>query len=92
MQTYVQKLAEMLRATGGGDRTAADAARRDAEAALAGWRDARRQQSARADDPRLRTLLADLATEVGGLGTDVQAVDGTEFDRLQQRLDELCPA
>ncbi|MFG2058895.1 hypothetical protein ACGFI9_33220 [Micromonospora sp. NPDC048930] len=92
VQTYVQKLAEMLRANAVGDRRTGDAARRDAEAALAGWRDDLREQSARAADPRLRTLLADLATEVGGLGTDVQAIDETEFDRLQQRLDELCPA
>ncbi|MCW3841837.1 hypothetical protein ONA70_17190 [Micromonospora yasonensis] len=92
MQTYVQKLAEMLRVNAARDRKTGEAARRDAEAALAGWRDALREQSARATDPRLRTLLADLATEVGGLGTDVQAIDETGFDGLQRRLDELCPA
>ncbi|MEU1847323.1 hypothetical protein [Micromonospora sediminicola] len=92
VQTYVFKLAEMLRAGGTGDRSRADAAERDAEAALAGWRDVLREQSGRATDPRLRTLLADLATEVGGLGTDVRAIDETEFDRLQGRLDQLCPA
>ncbi|MFR9777335.1 hypothetical protein ACL02O_14920 [Micromonospora sp. MS34] len=91
VQTYVHKLAEMLRAKAVGDRRTADAARRDVEAALAGWRDVLREQSARATDPRLRTLLAELATEVGGLGTDVQTIDETEFNRLQQRLDELCP-
>ncbi|SCG60026.1 hypothetical protein [Micromonospora inositola] len=90
VQTYVQKLAEML-TVGRTDRAAADAARRDAEAALAGWRDALRQQSGRATDPQLKTLLADLATEVGSLGTDVEKIDEAEFDRLQQRLDELCP-
>ncbi|WP_089158072.1 hypothetical protein [Micromonospora sp. NBS 11-29] len=92
VQTYVSKLAEMLRAGGTGDEGAAGAAKRDAEGALAGWRDVLREQSTRAVDPRLRTLLADLATEVGRLGTDVQAIDETEFDRLQQRLDQLCPA
>ncbi|MEU1689744.1 hypothetical protein [Micromonospora sp. NPDC005707] len=92
VQTYVFKLAEMLRATGRGDRKTADAARKDAETALAGWRDTLREQSGQAADPRLRTLLADLATEVGRLGTDVQSIDETEFDRLQGRLDELCPA
>ncbi|NES12424.1 MULTISPECIES: hypothetical protein [Micromonospora] len=91
VQTYVQKLAEMLRANALRDRRTEEAARREAEAALAGWRDTLREQSARAADPRLRTLLADLATEVGGLGTDVRAIDETEFDRLQGRLDELCP-
>lgn len=91
VQRYVQKLAEMLRANAVRDRKTEDTARREAEAALAGWRDILREQSARAADPRLRTLLADLATEVGGLGTDVRAIDETEFDRLQGRLDELCP-
>lgn len=91
VQRYVQKLAEMLRASAVKDRRTEEAARRDAEVALAGWRDTLREQSARATDPRLRTLLADLATEVGGLGTDVQAIDESEFDRLQGRLDELCP-
>lgn len=90
VQTYVQKLAEML-TVGRTDRAAADAARRDAEAALAGWRDALRQQSGLATDPRLKTLLADLATEVGSLGTDVEKIDEAEFDRLQERLDQLCP-
>ena len=90
VQTYVQELAEML-TVGRTDRAAADAARRDAEAALAGWRDSLREQSGRATDPQLKTLLADLATEVGSLGTDVEKIDEAEFDRLQQRLDELCP-
>ncbi|KKJ99186.1 hypothetical protein [Micromonospora sp. HK10] len=92
VQTYVQELAQMLGAGATGDRKTEQAARRDAEAALAGWRDALRQHSARAEDPRLRTLLAELADEVGGLGTDVRAIDQTQFDRLQGRLDELCPA
>ncbi|MGR6321582.1 hypothetical protein Q2K19_17825 [Micromonospora soli] len=92
MQTYVQKLAESLRAGGRGDRKTADAARQDAETALAGWQDALREQSVGATDPRLRTLLTELAAEVGGLGTDVRSIDTTRFDRLQERLDEVCPA
>ncbi|MFI5834843.1 hypothetical protein ACIA5A_14320 [Micromonospora sp. NPDC051300] len=92
VQTYVAKLAEMLRAGATGDRSTEKAAQRDAETALAGWRDVLREQSGKATDPGLRTLLADLSTEVGKLGTDVRAIDETEFDRLQQRLDQLCPA
>ncbi|MEV0003212.1 hypothetical protein AB0H28_13120 [Micromonospora sp. NPDC050980] len=92
VQTYVQKLAQMLRAGATGDGSTEKAARREAEAALAGWRDVLREQSRKATDPRLGTLLADLAAEVGGLGTDVRAIDETEFDRLQERLDQLCPA
>jgi hypothetical protein len=91
VQVYIQKLAEMLRAEAVRDRRTEESARRDAEAALAGWRDDLREQSGQATDPRLRTLLADLATEVGGLGTDVKSIDETEFDRLQERLDQLCP-
>ena len=32
----------------------------------------------------------ELATEIGRLGTDVDSIDETELDRLQQRLDQLC--
>ncbi|MFI6785221.1 hypothetical protein [Micromonospora sp. NPDC050276] len=68
----------------------AEAARGRAEAALAGWRTALREQSERATDPQLKTLLTDLGTEVSALGADVEAIDETELDRLQQRLDQLC--
>jgi hypothetical protein len=91
VQVYIQKLAEMLRAEAVRDGRTEKSARREAEAALAGWRDDLREESGKATDPRLRTLLTDLATEVGGLGTDVQSIDETEFDRLQERLDQLCP-
>jgi hypothetical protein len=64
---------------------------RAAEAALARWRDALRLQSGQVTDPRLRTLLAGLATAVDGLGTDVGKIDTADFDRLRRRLDALCP-
>ena len=41
-------------------------------------------------DPQLKTLLTDLGTEVAALGADVESIDETELDRLQQRLDQLC--
>ncbi|MEO3780133.1 hypothetical protein ABGB16_25590 [Micromonospora sp. B11E3] len=90
VRTYVAELGAMLGAVGANDSATAEAARGRAEAALAGWRAALRQQSSRATDPQLRTLLADLASEVGMLGTDVEAIDEEELDRLQQRLDQLC--
>ncbi|RGC65542.1 hypothetical protein C5N14_27770 [Micromonospora sp. MW-13] len=90
VRTYVAELGRMIGAVGANDSATAEAARKRAEAALAGWRTALRQQSARATDPQLRTLLADLASEVGTLGTDVDAIDEEELDKLQQRLDQLC--
>ncbi|MFG2104882.1 hypothetical protein ACGFJ5_30250 [Micromonospora echinaurantiaca] len=80
----------MLAAIGADDTATAETARRRAEAALTGWRTALRQQAERAEDPQLKTLLADLAGEVAALGTDLDAIDETELDRLQQRLDQLC--
>ncbi|WP_405099796.1 hypothetical protein [Micromonospora sp. NBC_01412] len=90
VRTYVAELGRMIGAVGANDSATAEAARKRAEAALAGWRTALRQQSARATDPQLKTLLADLASEVGTLGTDVDAIDEEELDELQQRLDQLC--
>jgi hypothetical protein len=90
VRTYVAELGRMIGAVGDNDSATAEAARKRAEAALTGWRDALREQSARATDPQLRTLLADLASEVGGLGTDLDAIDEEELERLQQRLDQLC--
>ncbi|MET8123126.1 hypothetical protein [Micromonospora sp. NPDC005189] len=90
VRTYVAELGQMIAAVGAGDSSTAEAARGRAEAALAGWRTELREQSARATDPQLKTLLTDLGTEVAALGADVESIDETELDRLQQRLDQLC--
>ncbi|MGW5560867.1 hypothetical protein ACWER9_27050 [Micromonospora sp. NPDC003944] len=90
VRTYVAALGQMLAAVGAGDSRTAEAARGRAEAALADWRTVLREQSGRTDDPQLKTLLTDLGTEVSALGADVESIDETELDRLQQRLDQLC--
>ncbi|MDO3702022.1 hypothetical protein Q3W71_10050 [Micromonospora sp. C28SCA-DRY-2] len=90
VSTYVEQVGRMLAATGANDAATAETARRRAEAALVGWRTALRQQAERAGDPQLKTLLADLAGELEALGTDLDAIDESELDRLQQRLDQLC--
>ncbi|MEU8155461.1 hypothetical protein AB0B94_17505 [Micromonospora sp. NPDC048986] len=90
VRTYVAELGRLLAAVGAGDSRTAEAARGRAEAALAGWRTVLREQSERTDDPQLKTLLTDLGTEVSALGADVESIDETELDRLQQRLDQLC--
>ncbi|MGC4750261.1 hypothetical protein ACLQ28_32030 [Micromonospora sp. DT201] len=90
VRTYVAELGQMIAAVGAGDSSAAEAARRRAEAALAGWRTQLREQSERATDPQLKTLLTDIGTEVATLSVDVESIDETELDRLQQRLDQLC--
>ncbi|WP_405430101.1 hypothetical protein [Micromonospora sp. NBC_00617] len=90
VREYVAELGRMVAAVGAGDTATADAARTRAQTALAGWRAALREQSARSTDPQLKTLLSDLGTEVAALGVDVESIDETELDRLQQRLDQLC--
>ena len=64
VRTYVAELGRMLAAVGAGDSRTAEAARGRAEAALADWRTVLREQSERAADPQLKTLLTDLGTEV----------------------------
>ncbi|WP_433114887.1 hypothetical protein [Micromonospora sp. CA-246542] len=90
VREYVEGLGQMVAAVGAGDTVTADAARSRAQAALADWRAALREQGAQATDAQLRTLLSDLGTEVTALGVDVESIDETELDRLQQRLDQLC--
>lgn len=90
VRTYVAELGRMVAAVGAGDSSTAEASRGRAEAALDGWRTELREQSERAPDPQLKTLLTDLGTEVAALGADVESIDETELDRLQQRLDQLC--
>ncbi|MGA4729676.1 hypothetical protein ACWEOS_09505 [Micromonospora taraxaci] len=90
VRTYVAELGRMVAAVGAGDSTAAEVARGRAEAALDGWRTELREQSDRATDPQLKTMLTDLGTEVAALRADVESIDETELDRLQQRLDQLC--
>jgi hypothetical protein len=90
VREYVEELGRMVAAAGAGDTATADAARTRAQAALAAWRAALREQGALAADAQLRTLLSDLGTEVAALGVDVESIDETELDRLQQRLDQLC--
>ncbi|MGC5052716.1 hypothetical protein ACLQ2S_14815 [Micromonospora sp. DT48] len=87
---YVEQLAAMVTATGAGDTAGAEAAGKRAEAALSDWGKALSAQAARADDQQLKKLLTQLSTEVGRLGTDVKALEDASFDRLQQRLDQLC--
>ncbi|MGK5742306.1 hypothetical protein [Micromonospora sp. URMC 103] len=91
LETYVEEVGRMVAAIGANNGAAAEAARRRAEGALSGWRNVLREQSARAADPRLRTLLGDLDAEVGAMGADVGGLDETELDRFRQRLDQLCP-
>ncbi|MEU5948309.1 hypothetical protein ABZ793_22505 [Micromonospora sp. NPDC047465] len=90
VRTYVEELGKMVAAVGANDGTAAETARKHISAALTDWRAALRRESGRAEDAQLKTLLADMAAEVGTLGTDVDAIDETELDRLRQRLDQLC--
>ncbi|MFY1672663.1 hypothetical protein ACN27G_22290 [Plantactinospora sp. WMMB334] len=90
VQTFVSELGKSLQAAGTGDTAGAEAARRRAEAALQTWGNAMREQSARATDERLKTVLAEIATEVGTMKASIESVDENKLQELQQRLDQLC--
>ncbi|MFY1687309.1 hypothetical protein [Plantactinospora sp. WMMB782] len=90
VQTFVSELGKSLQAAGAGDTAGAQTAQRKAEAALRTWGDAMREQSARATDERLKTVLAEIATEVGTMKATVESVDENRLEQLQQRLDQLC--
>ncbi|MCX4388939.1 hypothetical protein OG777_18650 [Micromonospora peucetia] len=90
VRTYVEELGRMVAAVGASDAPAARTARDRISTALTEWRSTLRRESTRAEDAQLKTLLADMAAEVGTLGTDVESIDETELDRLRQRLDQLC--
>ncbi|MEH0974424.1 hypothetical protein V6U77_25150 [Micromonospora sp. CPCC 205546] len=90
VRTYVEELGKMVAAVGADDAAAARTARERISTALTEWRSTLRRESTRAEDAQLKTLLADMAAEVGTLGTDVDSIDETELDRLRSRLDQLC--
>ncbi|WP_327029339.1 hypothetical protein OG989_31840 [Micromonospora sp. NBC_01740] len=90
VRTYVEELGKMVAAVGADDAAAARTARDRISTALTDWRSTLRRESTRAEDAQLKTLLADMAAEVGTLGTDVDSIDETGLDRLRQRLDQLC--
>ncbi|MGC4767100.1 hypothetical protein ACLQ20_30060 [Micromonospora sp. DT46] len=90
VRTYVEELGKMVAAVGSDDAAAARTARDRISTALTDWRSTLRRESTRAEDAQLKTLLADMAAEVGTLGTDVDSIDETGLDRLRQRLDQLC--
>lgn len=89
-QVYVAELGKLLQATGARDSAAAKEAEGRAAPALTDWSASLREQSARASDPRLKALLAELATEVGTMRPDIASVQESRLEELQQRLDELC--
>lgn len=89
-QVYVAELGKMLQATGVQDTAAAREAEQRAVAAVTDWSTALREQSAKATDPRLKALLAEIATEVGTMKPDIASIQESRLEQLQQRLDELC--
>jgi hypothetical protein len=87
---FLAELGDALTASGDGDQARAGEARRAATAAVRAWSAGLRAQAARADDPRLAGLLRDMAAEVGTMTADIDSIDETRLDQLQQRLDQLC--
>ncbi|GAA4713902.1 hypothetical protein Prum_056540 [Phytohabitans rumicis] len=90
--TFITELGAMLTASGKGDTAAAEEAKGKAEAALRSWAAAVKEQSAKATDPRLKQVLAEIGAEVDTMRADIDSVDDAKLDQLQQRLDALCTA
>jgi hypothetical protein len=90
--TFLAELGNMLNAAGKGDGKAEYEARQKAEAALATWSNAVKEQAAKATDGRLRTVLTEIGDEVGAMRADIESVDNAKLDQLQERLDALCAA
>ncbi|WP_460847213.1 hypothetical protein [Phytohabitans suffuscus] len=88
--TFLAELGNMLNAAGKGDGKGEYEARQKAEAALATWSNAMKEQAAKATDGRLRTVLTEIGDEVGTMRADIDSVDSAKLDQLQQRLDTLC--
>jgi ElaB/YqjD/DUF883 family membrane-anchored ribosome-binding protein len=88
--TFLAELGKMLKAAGDGDGKAEYEARQKAEAALATWSNAMKEQAAKATDGRLRTVLTEIGNEVGKMRADIDSVNSAKLDELQQRLDTLC--
>ncbi|MEV1290013.1 hypothetical protein [Micromonospora sp. NPDC049679] len=90
VMVFVSELGTMMQASSANDTKGAQEAQRKAEAALAGWARAVREQGAKATDPQLKTVLGELGAEIGGMKAELDRVDQTRLDQLQQRLDQLC--
>jgi hypothetical protein len=88
--TFIGELGKMLEATGAKNTKAVQTAQKNAEAALAAWSTAMKEQAARATDAQLKATLDELGAEVAKIKPDVNTLDGGKLDQLQQRLDQLC--
>ncbi|SDZ26599.1 hypothetical protein SAMN05444365_108145 [Micromonospora pattaloongensis] len=92
VMVFVTELGRMMQASADNDTRAAQDAKRKAEAALAGWGRAVREEAAKATDPRLKSVLAEIGAEVGAMKAELDGVNQSKLDELQQRLDQLCAA
>ncbi|MFB9235885.1 hypothetical protein ACFFWC_10050 [Plantactinospora siamensis] len=88
--TFVNELSKQLQASSAGDAKTAETARQNAQAALNRWSAALKQQSDRATDAQLKAALAAVGIEVSRIKPDVQTLDQTKLNELQQRVDGLC--
>jgi hypothetical protein len=90
VMVFVSELGTMMQASSANDTKGAQAAQRKAEAALATWARAVKEQGAKATDPRLKSVLGEIAAEVGTMKAELDRVDQSKLDQLQERLDQLC--
>lgn len=87
---YVSELGKMLQAGAADDTKGAKAAQQAAERALNTWAAQLKEQSGKASDARLKSLLNEMGTAVGRMKADIESIDEMQLDLMQQRLDQLC--
>ncbi|RKR87757.1 hypothetical protein BDK92_2049 [Micromonospora pisi] len=87
---FVTDLMAMMQATGDGDTAAATAAKTRAERGLANWTSALKEHSSRASDPTLKSVLTELATQIGSMKPELNSINEIRLDELNQRIETLC--
>ncbi|MFI6763237.1 hypothetical protein ACIBF5_29305 [Micromonospora sp. NPDC050417] len=87
---FVTDLTAMMQATGDGDTAAATAAKTRVERGLANWTSALKEHSSKASDPTLKTVLTELATQIGSMKPELNSINEIRLDELNQRIETLC--
>ncbi|MDR7278643.1 hypothetical protein [Catenuloplanes atrovinosus] len=85
---YVGQLSKLAQA--GPDTPEGRTAQAAAEKALDDWEASLRAQAGSATDARLKAVLTNMASQVGTMTADLNAIGGGQVEQLQAMLDELC--
>ncbi|HWG99539.1 MAG TPA: hypothetical protein VNV66_09490 [Pilimelia sp.] len=86
----ITEVGRSLEATAANNPKAAATARQAAEKAIRELVTGLRAQAARADDPRLKAQLTELAAQAGKMTGDPATIDDAKLDEVQERITALC--